>query len=178
MNVSNVVPPVLERLSIRDNSKVKNLVIGSLDNSRTLVLNEDSFHRCTRKEKDAPKNLFELLKRLLSPQRGDVDRVVERLAFPSQGYRVSADVLSGKNVSEVNGIVMSHGKGFTIVGASGASVGRAGLKSPKGVISDGYQDGRLVSSENHLLAGNVYYKDIVLGENGVYRAGSVKNRAY
>ena len=64
MNVSNVVPPVLERLSIRDNSKVKNLVIGSLDNSRTLVLNEDSFHRCTRKEKDAPKNLFELLERL------------------------------------------------------------------------------------------------------------------
>ena len=52
------------------------------------------------------------------------------------------------------------------------------MKSPKGVISDGYQDGRLVSSENHMLAGNVYYKDIVLGENGVYRAGSVKNRAY
>ena len=68
MNVSNVVPSVLERLSIRDNSKVKNLVIGSLDNSRTLVLNEDSFRRCTRKEEDAPKNLFELLKRLLSPQ--------------------------------------------------------------------------------------------------------------
>lgn len=178
MNVSNVVPPVLERLSIRDNSKVKNLVIGSLDNSRTLVLNEDSFHRCTRKEKDAPKNLFELLKRLLSPQKGDVDRVVERLSFSSPGYIVSADVLSGKNMSEVNGIVMSHGKGFTIVGASGASVGRAGLKSPKGVISDGYQDGRLVSSENHLLSGNIYYKDIVLGENGVYRAGSVKNRAY
>ena len=178
MNVSNVVPSVLERLCIRDNSKVQNLVIESIDCSKKLVLNEDSFRRCTRKEEDAPKNLFELLKRLLSPQKGDVDRVVERLAFPSQGYRVSADVLSGKNVSEVNGIVMSHGKGFTIVGASGASVGRAGLKSPKGVISDGYQDGKLVSSENHLLAGNVYYKDIVLGENGVYRAGSVKNRAY
>ena len=85
MNVSNVVPPVLERLSIRDNSKVQNLVIESIDCSKKLVLNEDSFRRCTRKEEDAPKNLFELLKRLLSPQRGDVDRVVERLAFPSQG---------------------------------------------------------------------------------------------
>lgn len=178
MNVSNVVPPVLERLSIRDNSKVKNLVIGSLDNSRTLVLNEDSFHRCTRKEKDAPKNLFELLKRLLSPQKGDVDRVVERLSFSSPGYIVSADVLSGKNMSEINGTVMSNGKGFTTVGVSGASVGRAGLKSPTGVIADGYQDGKLVSSENHLLSGNIYYRDIVLGKNGVYQAGSVKNRAY
>ena len=78
-------------------------------------------------------------------------------------------------MSEINGTVMSHGKGFTTVGVSGASVGRAGLKSPTGVIADGYQDGKLVSSENHLL---VYYRDIVLGKNGVYQAGSVKNRAY
>ena len=172
MNVSKIVPSVMERLSIKENSRVTSLFIESLDSSKKMFLNEDIFQRYSKKDKDTPKNLFELLKRLLSPQKDDVSSVVERLSFPSYGYKVSAEITSGKNTQEVSGIVMSHGGGFTSVGASSVSCEKY-FRQPNGIIADGYLNGLLISSENHSSSGVLYYRDIVKSADGKYQAGKV-----
>lgn len=179
MNVSKIVPSVMERLGVKENSRVTSLFIESLDSSKKMFLNEDIFQRysITTKDKNTPKNLFELLKRLLSPQKDEVNSVAERLSFPTIGYRVSAEVTSGKNTQEVSGIVMSHGGGFTSVGASSILCEKY-FKQPNGIVADGYLNGLLISSENHLPSGVLYYQDIVKSSDGRYFAGSVKNKPY
>lgn len=179
MNVAKIVPTITHRLGVAKNSKVESLIIQSLDGKSKICINDDVFERCQKsRQKDGPKTLFELFERLLSPKKGDSEKIMEKLSEKSS-YKVSVKLLEkGKSdLQKVDASIVCDKSGYTYVGASSSQMSKEGvLKRIDSIVADGYKDGDLFSSQNHIRGKEpALYKDIIKSSSGNWVAQSVSN---